>query len=92
MKRSYLGLATPNGLEALYQENDHVVRFLHRRIYRPRALAAICYWAVLEDRFARLIEFQISIGEFAQAWYTLQYCAIDAGVSLPLPKENFAIA
>ena len=90
MNRSYLGVVNRCGLEALFQENDHVVRFLHRRVYRSRGSNAACYWAVMDDPTARVIEFQISMGESAQAWRTLQQYAFDYGVSLPFPNERFA--
>ncbi len=90
MNKSYIGIVTRHGLEALYRENAHVIRFLHRRVYRKQPITAICYSAVLDDQVARAIEWQISVGDRGLALTTFQIYSIDSGSSLPIPNELIA--
>jgi hypothetical protein len=92
MNRSYLGVVTRKGLEALFQEEDHVIRFLHRRVYRRRPFDGFCCWAVMSDEIADQIELQIEFGDYFQALRTLQSHAMHWGASLPNDSESYACA
>ena len=77
MVRSYIGLVTRRGLEALHEENDHVVRFLNRRVCRQRHLGGLC-WAVMDDDASEYVQVQIALGEMHAALCSLEihaeYC------------------
>lgn len=92
MNHSYLGVITRRGLEAFYPEEDHVIRFLHRRVYRVRPYTEFCCWAVMHGEIAHLIELQIEFGEPRLALWTLQQSALHWGMSLPVMTESYAHA
>ena len=78
MNDSYIGLVTRNGLQALYPESKHVVRFLERRAFR-RPPYSILIWAVLTSDIAECIEYELSIGESVSALKILQMEALFFG-------------
>jgi len=83
MIQSYVGVITAKGLQAIYRESDHVVRFLERRLYRTRPVAGLCYWAVLGDQELEYIELQLQCGESQAALRTLEEAAEFGGFILP---------
>ena len=83
MNRSYVGIVTAQGLQAIYRESDHLVRFLHRRLYRQRPFDGFCYWAVMPDERVGQIESQIDQGDGQAALKSLQECADYLGAILP---------
>jgi len=83
MNRSYVGIVTAQGLQAIYRESDHLVRFLHRRLYRQRPFDGLCYWAVMPDERVGQIESQIDQGDGQAALKSLQECADYLGAILP---------
>jgi hypothetical protein len=83
MNRSYVGIVTAQGLQAIYRESDHLVRFLHRRLYRKRPFTGFCYWAVMPDDRVGQIELQINQGDGQAALKSLQECADYLGPILP---------
>ena len=82
MNRSYIGIVTAQGLQAIYHESDHLVRFLNRRLYRKRPFGGLCYWAVMPDDVVPQIELQIRHGESQEALKSLQEYADFLG---PIP-------
>jgi hypothetical protein len=91
MNQSYVGVITAEGLQAIYRESDHLVRFLERRLYRSRPVAGLCYWAVLADRDLEHIELQIQQGESRAALRALEEAAEFGGVILPTPQAGQAL-
>lgn len=92
MNRSYLGIVTHRGLEAIFREEDHVIRFLHRRLYRRQSCDGICCWAVMNDDVVRHIQLLIREADCHAALRTLQTHALHWGVSLPDVSEDSACA
>ena len=87
MIRSYVGIVTTRGLQAFYCENDHIVRFLNRRLYRHKPYAGLCYWAVMPDETANQVERQLELGEYVLALRTLQTHALHYGSILPASDD-----
>ena len=83
MNRSYVGIVTAHGLQAIYRESDHLMRFLDRQLYRNRPFGGLCYWAVMPDEVVVQIELQISDGESEEALQALQEYAAFLGPILP---------
>jgi len=83
MIQSYVGVITAEGLQAIYRESDHLVRFLERQIYRRRPVAGLCYWAVLGDQDLEYIELQLQHGECQAALRALEETAEFGGAILP---------
>ncbi len=90
MTQSYVGVITTEGLQAIYRESDHLVRFLERRLYRTRPVAGLCYWAVLADQDLEYIELQLQQGESHAALRSLEEAAEFGGVILPSPQAGQA--
>jgi len=88
MNRSYLCIVTRRGLEAIFREEEHVIRFLHRRLYRQRSCDGICCWAVMNDDVVRHIQLLIREADGLAALRTLQTHASHWGVSLPDAAED----
>ena len=82
MNRSYVGIVSLAGLQALYPEEDHVVRFLKRRAFRRRPNAGLM-WAVLSEENVQRIRDELGIGEPMSALLTLQTEALFCGSILP---------
>jgi len=80
MLKSYVGLATPNGLEVLLPESQLVVDALTERA-RPKR--AVCCWAVLDGDDASEIDERLAAGEHAAALAMLVATAHGAGSILP---------
>lgn len=82
MVRSYIGVVTRRGLEALYEENDHVVRFLNRRICRGRRTGGLL-WAVMDDDASEFVGVQLALGEMLAALHSLEAYAAYYGAMCP---------
>ena len=83
MNRSYIGVVTTTGLEAIYSETDDVRRFLSRRLYRRRPNEAFCCWAVMTAEEAEYIDHQTKAGEHQLALRALQEYSVHFGSILP---------
>ena len=88
MNRSYIGIVTTSGLQAIYRETDHVMRFLHRRLYRKRPYDGVCCWAVMSVEAAERIERQTKLGETQLALRALQENSIHFGSILPATDDD----
>ena len=82
MVRAYIGIVTRRGLEALYEENDHVVRFLNRRVCKGRRTGGLL-WAVMDDDDAEFVGVQLALGEMRAALGSLEAYAVHYGAMLP---------
>lgn len=91
MNQSYVGVITADGLQAIYRESDHLVRFLERRLYRTRPVAGLCFWAVLGDQDHEYIELQLQHGESHAALRALEETAEFGGVILPTEPAGQAV-
>lgn len=76
MLKSYVGLATPLGLEALLPEHELAVRALARRAKCSRS---VCCWAVLPDDDACEIDRRLAAGEGIAALRLLEAAARSVG-------------
>lgn len=92
MNQSYVGVITAHGLQAIYQESDHVVQFLDRQLYRKKPFFGLCCWAVIADHVAEQIEFQIRLGDSKAALRVLQEYADFLGPILPRSEAKRAAA
>ena len=88
MFKSYVGIITREGVESLFPENDHIVRFLVRRAYRTQPPKGLCYWAVMPDSAADHITRQLSWGDHGPALVTLHASAVGLGTMLPEETEE----
>lgn len=83
MRNSYVGIATPCGLELFEPENRHVHRFLVRRAYRSKYTQAVCFWAVMDDAVARTVWSLMHAGRRLDALLIVQTLAIESGSLCP---------
>ena len=87
MVRAYIGIVTRRGLEALYEENDHVVRFLNRRVCRGRRAGGLL-WAVMDDDAADFVGVQLALGEMQAALRSLEAYAHYYGPMFPVSADR----
>ena len=80
MSNSWIGIASGNGLMRLAPERSHTLHFLTRHARRENSQ---CFWAVLEDRHARVICWLVDAGEPQIALDFLNQTALDSGSILP---------
>jgi hypothetical protein len=80
MLKSYVGIASPSGLEAFLPERRRTVRALVERVRRRQA---VCYWAVLPDTAAAEVERHLERGDRKSALFLLDRAATQAGPILP---------
>jgi DNA-binding response OmpR family regulator len=83
MLKAYIGIAGPNGLEALRPEDDCSAHALARRVAAGRDPRSVCLWAVLPDRDAHEACRQIRRGDTIAALSTLDRSAERVGRVLP---------
>jgi hypothetical protein len=83
MLKSYIGIAGPNGLEALRLEDDKTAHALSRRVASAGDSQSVCLWAVLSDQEAREACRQIRRGDTLAALSTLDRSAACVGRVLP---------
>lgn len=87
MLKPYVGTATRHGLQSFFPENDHTLRFLMRRAYCSHP-NAVCFWAVVQDSIASIIEHLLNCGQHEEALLLLQSVAAELGTVCPdEPKE-----
>ena len=80
MLKSYVGLASLDGLEVLLPETERAISALAEC---ARAKRAVCCWAVLRGEDAVEIDQRIAAGEKASALAFLEATAHSAGSILP---------
>ena len=83
MLRSYVAIATKNGLEAFLPEHEYVVRELVRRAYRDPGHSALCWWAVMPETAALEVAWHFDEGDRFAAMLTLDRAATALGPILP---------
>ncbi len=83
MLKSYVGIATRNGLQAFLPEREHVVRELVRSAYRDPGRCALCCWAVIPETAALEVARQMDEGDHYAALLTLDRAATALGPILP---------
>ncbi len=83
MHCGYIGLFTSRGLEGLYLESEHVVRFLDRRVYGRQPYLGCCFWAVLGSDIAERIQWDIERAHFQSALSSFQLNATHYGPIMP---------
>ena len=83
MRKAYVGIAGPKGLEALCPEDECTAHALARRVAAGRAPRSVCLWAVLPDDAARMACQQIRRGETLAALTTLDRAAECVGRVVP---------
>lgn len=91
MSQSYVGIATPAGLELFVPENGHVIRFLLRRAYRSNRTQAVCFWAVMDEAIADAVRALLRTGCRQDALLVIQTLAIEAGSICPEQRESSAL-
>jgi len=89
MIRSYVAIISRLGLEYLVPETEHAVPFLLRRAHRRRAVQAVCYWAVMQDRTAREVARCLQCRRYDDAFLALCAQAACFGPILPFHAEEF---
>ena len=82
MVRAFIGIVTRRGLEALHEENDHIVRFLNRRVCRTRRIEGLL-WAVMDDDAAEFVGVLLALGELRAALGSLEAYAVHYGAMFP---------
>ncbi|MFO0849964.1 MAG: hypothetical protein U0871_15620 [Gemmataceae bacterium] len=80
MLKSYVGLASARGLEALTPDH-HLAR--QALATRTRGRRSVCCWAVLPDDSAAAIDEQLAAGDTRAALFLLEATAFGVGPILP---------
>lgn len=80
MLKSYIGLASTQGLETLVPEHELAVRSL---ALRAKSSRKVCCWAILPDADAHEIDRRLAAGESAAALALLEAAARTVGQILP---------
>jgi len=83
MKNSYIGIVNRRGLECLFVEDQHTVKFMQRRAALRMIDDATCFWAVIDPSFVVSIQLELDAGNARDALYLLQSFAHEAGRLLP---------
>lgn len=83
MLKSYIGIATRNGLQAFLPEREHVVSEFVRSAYSEPGRCALCCWAVIPETDALEVARQMDEGDYYAALLTLDRAATALGPILP---------
>lgn len=84
MNDSWIAIANVSGLLSLVLEEEHAIRFMHRRAKRENA---VCFWAVLARHHAGFIQQKLRDGDNAAALAWLERLASDLG-RIPPPEVS----
>ena len=87
MTESYVGIVSHLGLEHLWLERQHTLRFVLRHVERIKTRPVCGIWAVLDRDFEELIALQIYLGNRRDALLLLQTVAVDLGRVYADPHE-----
>ena len=79
MLKSYVGIASRNGLERLCPDHPEVARFLSIQAGRLRPQRATLVWAVMPDAAADAVLDELRFGEKQAALRLLQATARECG-------------
>ena len=88
MTESYIGIVSQFGLEDLWREGEHTLRFVLRQVERFKTRPACCIWAVIDRDFEEQIALQIHLGNRHDALLLLQTVAVDLGRVYADPHET----
>ncbi len=91
MRNSYVGIIGKHGLESLHIEDCDTVAFLLRRIQRRKCFDDVCFWAILNVRFAAVIQMEIESDNHPQALVLLQTLADEVGRILPEFRDSHSV-
>jgi hypothetical protein len=83
MRKAYVGIIGPRGLEVFHPEDDCTADALARRVAAGQDPRSVCLWAVLPDDAARTACRQISRGETLAPLATIDRTAECVGRVLP---------
>jgi hypothetical protein len=83
MRKAYVGILGPRGLEAFHPEDDFTAHAFARRVAAGQDPRSVCLWAVLPDDAARTACRQIRCGDTLAALSTLDSSAECVGRVLP---------
>ncbi len=83
MRKAYVGIVGPRGLEAFHPEDDRTAQAFARRVAAGQDPRSFCLWAVLPDDAARIACRQLRRGETLAALFTLDRSAERVGRLLP---------
>jgi len=83
MLKSYVGIATRDGLEQFCPEHPSVTRFLVRQADRLKRRRAVCLWAVIPDTDADDVCDELLHGTKQDALKLLRRTAKELGPLLP---------
>jgi hypothetical protein len=84
MLRSFVGIATRNGLETLLPEHAQALRLLKTQAQRHPSGRQLCFWAVLSERVALQVQRHLAAGDAHTALVTLDRNAKQLGPLVPL--------
>ena len=87
MQKSYIGIATPCGLELFEPEDRQVCRFLVRRAYRSKQTCAVCFWAVMDEAIAHTVWGLMYSGRRLDALLIVQTLSTETGSFCPEVEE-----
>lgn len=79
MTESYVGIVSQLGLECLWLEREHTLRFVLRQVERIKTRPACCIWAVIDRNLKEQIALQIHLGNRRDALLLLHTLAMDMG-------------
>ena len=88
MLKSYVGIASRDGLERLCPEHPTATRFLLRQAGRLHRRRAVCLWAVISDEAAGEVFAELRVGEKQAAYELLRMNARQMGPMFPGLKNG----
>lgn len=80
MLKSYVGIASRNGLERFCPDHPEVTRFLAIQASRLKRQRAVLVWAAVSDTVADEIMDELRFGEKQSALHLLQSSAHECGL------------
>ena len=83
MLKSYVAMASSQGLLTLQPESEVVVRDLVDRAYRRRRESRVCLWVVMAAEDAARVAAEMEAGDLRSALVTLDRDARQLGSILP---------
>ncbi len=88
MLRSYLGIATRYGLETLLPEHQQAFLRLRNQACLRHSTEPLCFWAVLPEDAAQVVQRELRAGKPLAALATLDQHAQQLGPLLPFDEPD----